>query len=166
MHDSWYLILSLFMEIQIGSELCTLFIFRKILEVSISKISWQKLLKMASTKPPLQCTAVCLLHVLINCAQLTQTCMTNYVDNSLWWITSFNGKYIMFSMAIIYISLTDVSWWLIRYCDIRLRLKTWLNLLHIQFQNKLYYILTFLNPMTQALKDESKCTLYIPKYIV
>ena len=93
MYDSWYLILSLFMEIQIGSELCTLFIFRKILEVSISKISWQKLLKLPQN---LHCNALCAyLHVLINCAQLTQTCMTNYVDNSLWWITSFNGKYII-----------------------------------------------------------------------
>ena len=80
--------------------------------------------------------------------------MTNYVDNSLWWITSFNGKYIMFSMAIIYISLTDVSWWLIRYCDIRLLLKTWLNLLYIQFhKNSILFLLL-------TLKDESKCTLF------
>lgn len=32
MHDSWYLILSLLMEIKIGSELCTFIIFWKILE--------------------------------------------------------------------------------------------------------------------------------------
>ena len=126
---------------------CFYYFLKNLREVSISKISWLKLLKLPQQN--LHCNALlcAYLHVLINCAQLTQTCMTNYVDNSLWWITSFNGKYIMFSMAIIYISLTDVSWWLIRYCDIRLLQKTWLNLLHIQFQNKLYYILTF-NPIT------------------
>ena len=134
------------------------YFLKNLREVSISKISWLKLLNLPQQN--LHCNALCgYLHVLINCAQLTQTCMTNYVDNSLWWITSFNGKYIMFSMAIIYISLTDVSWWWIRYCDIRLLLKTWLNLLYIQFHKKLYFILTF-NPMTQTLKDESKCTLF------